>query len=205
MEAILKKFSALSTPSISDALEGRNNLDFSIKPLDENYRLCGRAMTVKAPVGDNLIILQALRQSEPGKVLVVDMKGETYRSVMGDFMVTLAKNLGFLGLVFDGVVRDIQEIKALNFPVFCKGICIAASSKAGGGEIDVPISCGGVAINPGDIIVGDANGVVVVPKEREDRILTEALLKEEKDEKRLLQYGVNRETAREYLDSLFKN
>lgn len=205
MEDIIREFSKISTPCVSDALGGMNNLDFAIKPLCESSRFCGRAITVKAPTGDNLIILRALRQSQPGKVLVVDMKGETYRSTMGDFMVGLAKNLGFLGLVFDGVVRDVQEIKALDFPVFCRGICIAASAKAGGGEINVPISCGGVSINPGDIMIGDANGVVVVPKEVETQVLAEAQQKEERDRQRASQVGTSEEGARKYLESLFKN
>lgn len=204
MEKIVEDFSEIPTPCISDALGGLNNLDFAIKPLQEDYHLCGRAMTVKAPAGDNRIVLQALRQSEPGKVLVVDMKGETYRATMGDFMAGLAKTLGFVGLVFDGVIRDIKDIKALQFPVFCRGTCIAASTKAGGGEINVPISCGGVSINPGDIIVGDADGVVVIPKKKEEQILNDARRKVEKDKSRAEQVGTSREAAEKFLDSFFK-
>lgn len=204
MEKIVEDFSEIPTPCISDALGGLNNLDFAIKPLQEHYRLCGRATTVKAPAGDNRIVLQALRQSEPGKVLVVDMKGDTYRATMGDFMVGLAKTLGFAGLVFDGVIRDIVDIKALQFPVFCRGTCIAASAKAGGGEIDVSVSCGGVSINPGDIIAGDADGVVVVPREREEQVLAEARLKVEKDKLRAEQVGTSREAAEKFLNAFFK-
>ncbi len=202
MEKILEEFSRIPTPCISDALGGMNGLDHAIKPLQEDYRVCGRAMTVKAPAGDNRIVLEALRRSEPGKVLVVDMKGETYRATMGDFMVGLARTLGIVGLVFDGVIRDIADIKALRFPVFCRGTCMAASAKSGGGEIDVPVSCGGVSIKPGDIVVGDADGVVVVPYEREEETLVEARRKVEKDRERAERVGTSREGAIKYLDSI---
>ncbi len=202
MEKILEEFSRIPTPCISDALGGMNGLDHAIKPLQEDYRVCGRAMTVKAPAGDNRIVLEALRRSEPGKVLVVDMKGETYRATMGDFMVGLARTLGIVGLVFDGVIRDIADIRALKFPVFCRGTCMAASAKSGGGEIDVPVSCGGVSIKPGDIVVGDADGVVVVPYEREEETLVEARRKVEKDRERAERVGASREGAIKYLDSI---
>lgn len=143
----------------------------SIKPLKEEYILSGRAFTVKMPVGDNAAVLKAIRTAKPGDILVIDAKGDEYRAIAGDFVVGMAKTLELGGIVADGVIRDMKGIKELDFPVFCKGTTVAASGKAGVGELNVPISCGGVSVKPGDIIVGDADGVVVVPMELKEATL----------------------------------
>jgi regulator of RNase E activity RraA len=108
--------------------------------------------------------------------------------------------MGIKGIVVDGVIRDIVGIKKLDFPVFCKGTTVAASGKAGWGEVNVPISCGGVSIHPGDIIVADADGVVVVPQAKEEQILEQALDKLEKDHVREASVSGNREAVMKYLD-----
>ncbi|MFT4415445.1 RraA family protein [Fredinandcohnia humi] len=162
-------------------MNGLNNLHPSIKPLKENHYLVGRAFTVKMPVGDNAMVLKAIKEAKPLDVLVVDVKGDTYRAIAGDFVVGMAKALGLGGIVVDGVIRDSNGIKELDFPVFCKGTTVAASGKYGNGEINVPISCGGASINPGDLIVGDADGVVVIPKSIENDVLSKAKEKLEKD------------------------
>lgn len=202
MENILKEFLGLPTTCISDAMEGLNNLDSAIKPLKEEYRIAGRALTVKMPVGDNLAVLKAMRNAQPGDVVVIDAKGDTYRAIAGDFVIGMAQTLGIQGFVVDGVIRDIQGIKKLDFPVFCKGTAVAASGKAGVGEINVPISCGGVSINPGDIIVGDADGVVVIPQSKEQKILRKAQDKLEKDIKREAKISGNAEAILKYLDEI---
>ncbi|MEI7554656.1 RraA family protein [Candidatus Chlorohelix sp.] len=202
MENILKEFLGLPTTCISDAMEGLNNLDSAIKPLKEEYRIAGRALTVKMPVGDNLAVLKAMRNAQPGDVVVINAKGDTYRAIAGDFVIGMAQTLGIQGFVVDGVIRDIQGIKKLDFPVFCKGTAVAASGKAGVGEINVPISCGGVSINPGDIIVGDADGVVVIPQSKEQKILRKAQDKLEKDIKREAKISGNAEAILKYLDEI---
>jgi len=202
LENILKEFLGLPTTCISDAMEGLNNLDSAIKPLKEEYRIAGRALTVKMPVGDNLAVLKAMRNAQPGDVVVINAKGDTYRAIAGDFVIGMAQTLGIQGFVVDGVIRDIQGIKKLDFPVFCKGTAVAASGKAGVGEINVPISCGGVSINPGDIIVGDADGVVVIPQSKEQKILRKAQDKLEKDIKREAKISGNAEAILKYLDEI---
>ncbi|QQE73976.1 RraA family protein [Brevibacillus composti] len=202
MKDILSMFAEIPTPCISDAMQGLNNLDPSIKPLREHDKIAGRAFTVKMPVGDNHAVLRAIREAKPGDVLIIDAKGDTYRAVAGDFVVGMAKTLGISGIVVDGVIRDIQGILDLQFPVFCKGTTVAASAKAGGGEVNVPISCGGVAVHPGDIIVGDADGVVVVPQNLETVILSKALEKMKKDQERADLVSGNPEAVRKYLDSV---
>jgi 4-hydroxy-4-methyl-2-oxoglutarate aldolase len=202
MDNLPNKFRNIPTTCISDAMNGLNNLAPAIKPLKDEYRLSGRALTVKIPVGDNLAVLRAIRESKPGDVLVVDAKGDQYRAIAGDFFVGMMQTMGIQGLVVDGVIRDIVRIKELNFPVFCKGTAVAASSKAGVGEINVPISCGGTTIQPGDIIVGDADGVVVISQSVEQDVLTKSFDKMKKDQIREENISGNREAIIKHLDQL---
>lgn len=198
--SIVNQFQEIPTTCISDSMQGLNNLDSAIKPLKDEYKVVGRAFTVKMPVGDNLVFLKAIREAKPGDVLVVDAKGDTYRAIAGDFIVGMAQTLGIKGIVVDGVIRDIEGIKQLNFPVFCKGTTVAASGKAGQGELNVPISCGGVTVSPGDLIVGDADGVVVIPQAVEQEVLVKSSEKVEFDIKRAEQISGKREEIIKYLD-----
>ncbi|MGG0857166.1 RraA family protein [Metabacillus fastidiosus] len=202
MEDIIKQFESIPTTCISDAMDGLNNFNPEIKPLKEEYRFAGRALTVKIPVGDNLAVLRAIRESKPGDVLVIDTKGDTYRGIAGDFVVGMAQTLGVNALVVDGAVRDVLGIKELNFPVFCRGIAVAASGKAGVGEINVPISCGGQPVHPGDMIVGDANGVVVIPQAIEQEVLKKAADRLKKDEIREEKVSGKKEEILKYLDEM---
>ncbi|MGG1675508.1 RraA family protein [Neobacillus sp. NRS-1170] len=202
MDQNVDKFRNIPTTCISDAMDGLNNLHPSIKPLKEEYKIAGRAFTVKIPVGDNLAVLKAIREAKPGDILVVDSKGDQYRAIAGDFVAGMAQTLGIGGIVVDGVIRDIVEIKQLDFPVFSKGTAVAASGKAGVGEINVPISCGGTAVNPGDILVGDADGVVVIPQKIEQEVLTKSLDKLKKDQAREAGISGNPEAIIKYLDEM---
>lgn len=202
MDNIVKEFKKIPTTAISDAMEGLNNLHPAIKPLKEEYKLAGRALTVKIPVGENLAVLRAIREANPGDIIIVDAKGDQYRAIAGDFVVGMAQTLGVGGIVVDGVIRDIGGIKALDLPVFSKGTAVAASGKAGVGEINVPISCGGMAVHPGDIIVGDADGVVVIPQAIEQEVLTKAIDKLNKDIAREESISGNREAIIKHLDKM---
>jgi 4-hydroxy-4-methyl-2-oxoglutarate aldolase len=202
LENIIKEFLSIPTTCISDAMDGLNNFHPAIKPLKEDYKVAGRAFTVKIPVGENLAVLEAISKAKRGDILVVDAKGDQYRAIAGDFVVGMAQTLGIGGLVVDGVIRDIVGVKALNFPVFSRGTTVAASSKAGVGEVNVPISCGGVPVNPGDIIVADSDGVVVIPQAREQELLADSLEKLKKDEMREKNISGNPEAIRKHLDQL---
>ena len=202
METIINQFGRIPTTCISDAMQGLNNLDPAIKPLKEEFKIAGRAITVKMPVGDNSAVLKALREAKPGDILVVDAKADLYRAIAGDFVIGMAQTLGIGGIVVDGVIRDIVGIKQLNFPVFSRGTTVAASGKYGVGEINIPISCGGIGLLPGDIIVGDADGVVVVPQASEQNILKKALDKMAKDEARANKISGNVEETLKYLDDM---
>ena len=204
MTSIEEKFLVLPTTGISDALKGYNHMDTGIKPLKGNYKIAGRAFTINIPPGDNTGILRGMREAKPGDVLVVDGKGYTERAVAGDFVIGLVKSLGLQGIIIDGAIRDIQGIRDLDFPVFARASTISASTKNAKGELQVPLSCGGVSVSPGDLIVGDEDGVIVIPRGKEEEILEATLEKLKKDQQREQKYLGSREKALEYLDSILK-
>ena len=202
MKNLITEFQEVPTTAISDVLNGLNNLDSAIKPLKEDYRFAGPALTVQLPINDNRAVLEAIGAATPGDVLVVDSKGDTYRAIAGDFVVGLMKTMGIRALVVDGVIRDIVAIKELNFPVFSRGTTVASSGKAGVGDINIPISCGGVAVYPGDIIVGDADGVVVIPQNHAKEILTKAKEKMAKDQIREEKIAGKPEEIKKYIEQM---
>ncbi len=205
MTSIVEKFRGIPATCISDAMDGLRNLDPMIKPLQAQYKISGRAFTVRLPAGDNMMLLRAIREAKQGDILVVDAKGFLYTAVAGDFVIGLAATLGLGVIVIDGTIRDILSIKNSGFPVFCKGGTLACSKKIGAGEINVAISSGGTVISPGDIIVGDADGVVVVPKDNEAAVLKAAADKLNKDDMRAQNVLGNPEAAAKWIDELLKS
>ncbi|AMM95010.1 RraA family protein [Peribacillus simplex] len=199
MDALIQQFRNLPTTAISDAMEGLNNLESAIKPLKEEFHFAGRALTVLMPVGDNSAVLKAIGEARPGDIIVVDSKGDTYRAIAGDFVVGMMQTMEIGGLVVDGVIRDLEAIKEMNFPVFSKGTTVASSGKAGVGQTNIPISCGGVTVFPGDIIIGDIDGVVVVPQPMGEEILIKAKDKIMKDKLRAEKYAGKPEEIRKYI------
>lgn len=197
---INERLFALPTTAISDATGGHTNLNARIKPLAEHYKIAGRALTVRLPDGENGAVLEAISKAKKDDILVIDAKGNTNRAVAGDFVISLARGLGIQGFVVDGVIRDLAAIKALDFPIFSLGTTVAAGFKNGGGEVGVPVSVGGVTVHTGDFIVGDIDGVVVIPQGKEEKIAQlaeEKLAKDEAREKEALSNG--EESIRAYL------
>jgi 4-hydroxy-4-methyl-2-oxoglutarate aldolase len=176
-QELLAKLSGMSTPNISDAMARTGAMDHRIKPLNKDYRIMGPAVTVKVKPGDNLMLHKAIDVSRRGDILVVDTSGCYTNAVFGELMCLAAIEKGLGGLVVDGAVRDIDILLELGFPVFTKAVVPAGCSKDGPGEINYPISCGGVAVNPGDIIIGDINGVVVVPQKDLESLLASVHVK----------------------------
>lgn len=202
MDPVIEQFKTIPTTAISDVLKGMNNLSPAIKPLNDAYHIAGPAFTIRTAVGDNLAVLQAIKAAKPGDILVVDAKGDTYRAIAGDFVVSMMQTMGIGGLVVDGAIRDVVDIKKLGFPVFVKGTTVASGGKNGPGEINVPISCGGASVNPGDIIVGDVNGVVVVPSDKAAEVLEGAKAKIASDEEREAKIAGNKEAIIAYIDKM---
>ena len=202
MPSVVEQLKELPTTAISDVLKGLNNIDPNIKPLKDTYKIAGEAFTVQTAVGDNLALLTALKEAKQGVILVVDVKGDTYRAVAGDFVVAMMQTMELGGLVVDGAVRDVIDIKRLNFPVFVRNTTTASGSKNGPGATNIPISCGGMHVNPGDIIVGDVDGVVVIPKDRAEEVLTGAKQKVANDEEREAKILGNKEAVIEYVNGM---
>ncbi len=180
--AELKKF---GTPVLSDGLNKFYTLNYRIKPVCDSVKIVGTALTVRMRPGDNLMLHKAIGMAKEGEIIVVDTCGCTSNSVLGDLMATAAFKKGVGGIVVDGGVRDIEELKGKKYPVFAKCITPAVGDKDGPGEINVPISCGGVPILPGDYIVGDANGVVVIPPRYLEQVISGAEVKLAYEKKRM--------------------
>jgi RraA family protein len=155
------------TPAISDQLNRLSTMMPEIRNLtDERLTIAGPAVTVKSYPGDNLMVHKSLDVAQPGDVIVVDGHRSPLTAALGDLVSKKARHRGVAGFVVDGVIRDLPEIKRLgDFPVFARDVTPIGPMHRGPGEINYPIACGGVVVNPGDIIVGDLNGVVVVPRE----------------------------------------
>src|SRR3954463_7962671 len=160
-------FHAFDTPAISDMMNRLYTMKPTIQALtDPNIKLIGPACTVKVYPGDNLMVHKSLDVLQPGDVVVVDTSASAMTAVLGDLISTKARHRGAVGFVVDGLIRDLPGIQALgDFPVFARGVTPIGPLHRGPGEINFPISAGGIVVNPGDVVVGDANGVVVVPRE----------------------------------------
>ncbi|MFK7804110.1 MAG: 4-carboxy-4-hydroxy-2-oxoadipate aldolase/oxaloacetate decarboxylase [Anaerolineae bacterium] len=152
--------------TIHEALGKVGALPSGIKPINATTKICGPAVTVKTMPRDNLMLHRALYKATPGAVLIVSCSGFYEAGYWGDVMGTAAQALGLNGLVIDGCVRDAAELDEMGFPVYCRGFCIEGTTKFGQGTINHPIVIGNIQVNPGDIVVGDRDGVVVVPIDR---------------------------------------
>ena len=161
---LLEMFRGLPSSNINDEMNRLYCMHDYIRLLNPKnaVQLLGTAFTVKAPIGDNLFFLQALDMAQPGDIIVVDAASGCNRSLAGEIMMTLAQKRGLAGVVVDGCLRDLDGIETLNMPVYAKGITPQGPYKNGPGEINVPVSCGGQVVFPGDILVGDRDGIVVI-------------------------------------------
>ena len=161
------------TPAISDLMNRLYTTSAAIRNLtDPGLRLLGPACTVKVYPGDNLMVHKSLDIARSGDVVVVDAGSTTMNAVLGDLVCTKARHRGIGGFAVDGLIRDLPAICGLgDFPVFARGATPIGPLHRGPGEINHPISLGGIVVHPGDVIVGDLNGVVVVPRESCEDIL----------------------------------
>ncbi len=180
----LAELSKLPTGNIADSNTSsprQGVMHSSIKPIDPQSRVLGRAVTARCYPGDNLALHQAIYAANPGDVLVLDCHGYTEAGHFGDIMALACKVRGIAGVIIDGSCRDSQDIKAMGFPVFARAFNPSGTVKKSLGEVNVPVICGGVEVRPGDIVAGDCDGVVVVERENEDDVFTKALAKFEKE------------------------
>jgi len=162
----VQEFAQFDTPDISDLLNRLYAVDSGIRCLTgKNHKLCGPALTVKCFPGDNLMVHKSLDVAQPGDIVVVDGRSSTMNALLGDIISTKAKHRGIAGFILDGLVRDLPAVCDLDFPVFARGTTPIGPLHRGPGEIGYPICCGGVVVNPGNIVVADAAGVVIIPQD----------------------------------------
>ncbi len=162
--AIVARFRELPTSILSDCLDRFNALT-GLRPIGEPRPFAGSAVTVEEIEGGNLMSHLALKYVRPGDVLVIDAKAVTSRACWGGLQTFAASRRGVVGIVIDGAIRDASDVSKYGVPVHCRGTSPAGPNKGWGGGVNVPISCGGVSVDPGDVVVGDADGVVIVPRE----------------------------------------
>jgi len=177
--SLMRKYANFPSPDISDLLNRLYAVDPAIQCLTSpSHQLIGPACTVKVFPGDNLMVHKSLDVIEPGDVIIIDAGGSSMNAVLGDLISTKAKHRGAAGFIVDGLVRDLPQVQELDLPVFARGTTPIGPLHRGPGEINFPICCGGVVVNPGDLVVGDAMGIVVVPQ----AIVAELLERLEKHE-----------------------
>lgn len=185
---LIAAFKAIPTANIADCMGRLSAMNSTIRrlslPCKDN--MVGVALTVKVRAGDNLMIHKALNILTPGDVLVVSNDGGNSQALMGEIMITYAHTRKACGIVLDGPVRDLYSIQAMEFPVYATGSTPAGPFKDGPGEINVPISCGGMSVMPGDVIVGDGDGVIVIARQDAQALLAEAEKYQLLDSKKLL-------------------
>jgi len=151
--------------------------------------VCGVAVTVSARPGDNLMVHKALEVATPGDVVVVSTNGNTTSAIFGELMGTAAVGVHVGGIVVDGAIRDVDGLKALGLPAYSRSVTPGGCDKDGPGEINVPISCGNTVVMPGDLVIGDEDGVVVVPREDAATILEAVIVLEANEAKRIAAIG----------------
>lgn len=171
----LEKWKDLPPAVVSDCMNRTQVMAGAIKPVAEGMRVLGQARTVTCMVGDNSAAHVAIGMLEPRQILVIDAGGFEDTAIWGGIMTRAAVERKIGGLVVDGAVRDVAEIREFKFPTFTRAIVPAGPHKGFGGIIDGPIACGGCPVKSGDIIIGDDDGVCVVPLERADEILAASL------------------------------
>lgn len=185
--AIVEQAAGFPASVLADVAGRRGTMDGRIMPLSRTARLAGPAFTIEVRPGDNLMIHAAIVLAQPGDILVIDGKGDRTSALMGAIMMTACKARGLGGVILDGSHRDTEELVALGYPVYSVGANPNGPTKNAAGRINWPIACGGAAVNPGDLVVGDGDGVVVIEREKAASLLPLAAKKLEEERVRIAQ------------------
>jgi 4-hydroxy-4-methyl-2-oxoglutarate aldolase len=181
---LTERFSKLGSATVHEASGRKGAVNPAIKPIRKGLRLCGPAFTVQCGPGDNLMLHKALEKAQPGDVLVTSVSGYPEGGYFGGLMAVsaVARQLG--GLAIDGCIRDSEEIIAMGFPIFARGFCIRGTSKSVPGLINHPTVFGGIVVQPGDLILGDDDGLVTIARAEVESVLEKALQRVEAEIKK---------------------
>jgi len=180
-KSLLEQFAKYPTGNIVDAMGRFGAMDPGVKPVGPGMKFAGSALTVRIRACDNLVVYKALELAQPGDVLVIATNNFQGAATWGDLTSMIAKAKGMAGVVTDGMVRDVDGICHVGVPVFARGATPNSPFKDGQGEVNFTVTCGGVTVRPGDTLVGDGDGVVVIPREDWDEVLKGAAKVVEKE------------------------
>jgi RraA family protein len=198
------RYRDIPVANVSDSMHRMTAGGSRLRPMHRQGVLAGPALTVKARPGDNLMLHHALDIAEPGDVIVVDAGGDLSNALIGEMMVAYAVKRGVAGIVINGAIRDAANIGAGDFPLFAAGISHRGPYKDGPGEINVPIAIDGMVIEPGDLVIGDDDGLLCVPYDHVAEVYDRAAAKHAAEEKQMQQIAEGSNDRSWVLESLRK-
>ncbi|RYH06565.1 RraA family protein [Tropicimonas sp. IMCC6043] len=184
-KALVEAFAKLPVANVSDCMSRMTAGGARLRPMHASGGMAGVALTVRARPGDNLVLHKAIDMAEPGDVIVCDAGGDVTNSLMGELMLAYAKKRGVAGFVLNGAIRDVDAFVETNLPTFAVGVTHRGPYKDGPGEINVPISLDGMVIEPGDIMIGDSDGVLCVPLADAEEILKKTQAKQDAETRQM--------------------
>lgn len=182
---LVAQFAALPVANVSDSMHRMTAAGDRLRKFHRDGMLAGPAITVKARPGDNLMLHKAIDMAQPGDVIVVDAGGDLSNALMGELMLAHAINRGVAGFVLNGAIRDVDAFLATNLPIFAAGVTHRGPYKDGPGEINVPIAIDGMVIEPGDLMLGDSDGVLCVPFDVAEAVYARTLAKQDAETRQM--------------------
>jgi 4-hydroxy-4-methyl-2-oxoglutarate aldolase len=201
---VVKQASGFAASILADVAGRRGTAHGRIAALDPGMKLAGPAFTIEVRPGDNLMIHAAMAMAKPGDILVIDGKGDQTCALMGAIMINGCKQLNLGGVVMDAAMRDSLELRELGFPVFCAGTNPNGPTKFVPGRINWPVSVGGISVNPGDLVVADADGVVFVERHKAESLLPLAKKKVDEETKRIADIRADKAVRPGWLDGALR-
>lgn len=201
---IIAQLRKTATAHLSDNMHRLHAIGPDLFPCHRGGRMVGTALTVKISPGDNLMVHKAIDIVRPGDVVVVDAGGVCSQAIIGEIMSAIAERNGAAGMVIDGAIRDADALALSDFPVYARGITHRGPYKNGPGEINVPVVIGESVINPGDIIIGDDDGLLALPQEMAEETLKLAKLQEKKESDMLKAIRSGKKVDRRWVDETLR-
>lgn len=199
-------FIGLPVANVSDVMSRMFAGGAAIRPIhDQPFQVAGPALTVRSRPGDNLMFHHALDVADPGDIIVVEAGGDTTNALMGEIMVGIAQHNGVGAIIVDGAIRDADEIRRMGFPLWARGVTHRGPYKDGPGELNVPITIDGMVIEPGDLVLGDGDGVLAVPYDKVGEVLEAAREKSALEERQIASIAdgtLDRSWVRQRLEAL---